>query len=84
MSPSEALASLMPMHALSPAYGAVYEIYLRKFNRLMTGMKGSSAEGKALTKLCSALNIDFKVKEPAALPELLARLRAMDMIRAPP
>ena len=81
-SPEQALKALPGTRALSEEYQVVYQIYLRKFSKLLEKVTPRSAEGKALTALCNKLNIDIS-KGNSMLDELLARLRALDMVERP-
>ena len=84
LKPSVALSQLPSLSAMSVTYQQVYKIYLRKFSRLLANVKMSTKEGRALSQLCLTLNVDVGAKDFDCLPELLSRLRALDMVNAPP
>ena len=73
------LKSLPPLQAMGDLYKAVYSVYHRKLVKLCDGLSKSSKEGKALHKLCADLNIEHD----ASFPDLLARLRASEIMHKP-
>ena len=79
--PCDALKSMCEVEDMSKVYRLCFGVYLRKYTSLLSGLRASSTALKPLKALCSTLNIDFELKD---LPMLLARLRALDMIKAPP
>ena len=79
--PCDALKSMCEVEDMSRVYRLCFGVYLRKYTSLLSGLRASSTALKPLKALCSTLNIDFELKD---LPMLLARLRALDMIKAPP
>ena len=83
MSPAEALKNLSPLTAMSKDYELVFQAYNKKFQKLLEGVKLSTKAGGALKGLAGSLNIDMARKPLDGLSELLARFRALDMIRAP-
>ena len=56
--PSQAIASLPHMDAMSDTYQTTYHVYLRKYTKLLQNIRPSSKPGKHLTSLCKALNIN--------------------------
>ena len=84
MKPTKALAQLPSIEAMSDVYKTTYEIYLKRFNKLLQNVNPKSKPGKSLNTLCQTLNIDNRSKENQDLPSLLARLRASDMMKGPP
>ena len=71
------------MDAMGETHKATFDIYNKKFNKLLANIKTRSKIAKHLSDLGHFLNIDVKLKDHQ-LPRLLARLRATDMIRSPP
>ena len=57
--------------------------HLRKFKSLIGDVSLGSSPAKSLKRLCDALNLDVRGKD-AQVPEVLARLRATDMVQSPP
>lgn len=84
LKPSKALAQLPSMEAMSNVYRATYEIYYKRFTKLLANINTKTKAGKNLSNLCQSLNIDNSKKDNEALPSLLARLRASDMMKGPP
>jgi len=80
--PGDALATMSPLSLMSDAYQSTVQIYVRKLEKAINGLHGSSKEAKALTALCSSLNIDGGIRDHN-LVSFLARLRAIDMVSAP-
>ncbi|OLP98577.1 hypothetical protein AK812_SmicGene18958 [Symbiodinium microadriaticum] len=76
---SKALSTLTPLQAMSDLYNDIYRIYLRKLERQISSLTSRSKEATALKKLCEALNIE----RDDSLPQLLARLRAIDIMKKP-
>ena len=69
---------------LSDVHHNVYQIYLRKLGRLMSGLRLSTREGKDLQGLCDRLNLDLSGRNGLEdLPALLARFRSLDMVGGP-
>ena len=83
MKPSQALTSLPSMDAMGETYKATFDIYNKRFSKLLANIKTRSKAAKHLSDLGNTLNIDVKSKDDQ-LPCLLARLRATDMMRSPP
>jgi hypothetical protein len=80
----DALKKFTPLSAMSAEYDLVFKAYHKKFVQLLDGIKLSTKSGKALSALAGTLNIDLgAVKKMEQLPELLARFRAMDIMKAP-
>ena len=80
MDAQQALQTLPPLQAMGDVFKAVFGIYHRKLSKLIGEIGASrSKEGKALTKLCSDLNVE----KDGSLAELLARLRASEIMRKP-
>eukprot|EP00435_Cladocopium_sp_Y103_P072278 s266_g39.t1 len=80
MSAQQALTTLPPLQAMGDVFIATFGIYHRKLSKLCSnlGSRGSK-ESKALTKLCSDLNVE----KDDSLAELLARLRASEIMKKP-
>ena len=76
---SKALSTLTPLQAMNDLYNDIYRIYLRKLERQISSLTSRSKEATALKKLCDALNIE----RDDSLPQLLARLRAIDIMKKP-
>ena len=73
------------MNAMSEDYALVYKAYCKKFKRMTDGVKMSLSAGKALKSLGNSLNVDLKTEfDMSTLTELLARLRASDLMRISP
>ena len=70
--PAEALLSLTRLEVMNDTYQTVYKIYLRK-------LASRGKEATALKKLLDALNVE----NDDQVPSLLARLRAVDILRKP-
>ena len=83
LKPSAALKNLPPLDVMNPIYQHTFQFYLRKFKSLLADVSLGSPPAKSLKKLCDALNLDVRGKD-AQLPEVLARLRAIDMVQCPP
>lgn len=80
MSAQQALQTLPPLQAMGEVFIATFGVYHRKLSKLCASLgKKSSKEAKALTKLCSDLNVD----KDASIAELLARLRASEIMKKP-
>ena len=84
LKPNKALAQLPSMEAMSDVYRKTYEVYYKRFSKLLANINLKTKPGKCLNSLCQSLNIDNSAKDSEALSRLLARLRASDMMRAPP
>ena len=83
LKPSAALKTLPPLDVMSPIYQHTFQFYLRKFKALLTDVSLGSAPAKSLKRLCDALNLEVRGKD-SQVPEVLARLRATDMVQCPP
>ena len=83
LKPSAALKTLPPLDVMSPIYQHTFQFYLRKFKSLIGDVSLRSSPAKSLKRLCDALNLDVRGKD-AQVPEVLARLRATDMVQSPP
>ena len=68
--------------AMSEAYRCIFQTYQRKLGKVVEQLRPNSAEGKALCALCAALDIDGDFKQ-LGFVDLLARLRALEMVQAP-
>ena len=79
--PSDALKSMCEVEDMNRVYRLCFGVYLRKYTSLLSGLRAGAAALKPLKTLCGTLNIDFDLKD---LATLLARLRALDMIKSPP
>ena len=75
----KALKSLPPLQAMDDLYKAMYGIYLRKLGWLCDGLTKTSKEGKALAELC----FDLNVEQDSRVADVLARLRASEIIHKP-
>ena len=76
---AKALLALSPLEAMSDLYQTVFRIYLRKLERIMPKLGAKTKENTCLNKLLDALNVSPDEK----VPILLARLRALDIVRRP-
>ena len=76
---SKALRTLTPLEAMSDIYTDIFRIYYRKLERLVNNLSPRTKEAAALKKLCDSLNVE----QDDSLAELLARLRALDIMRKP-
>ena len=76
---SKALAALSPIEVMSELYQIVYQIYLRKLQGIVPQLGVKSKDNSSLNKLCDALN----VSPDESVATLLARLRALDIVRRP-
>ncbi|CAK9000907.1 unnamed protein product, partial [Durusdinium trenchii] len=83
LKPSAALKTLPPLDVMSPIYQHTFQFYLRKFKALLTDVSLGSAPAKSLKRLCDALNLEVRGKD-SQVSEVLARLRATDMVQCPP
>ena len=81
--PVDALGGMCSLTLMNDVYQSTVQIYVRKLEKAIKGLHANSKEAKALTALCISLNIDGGVKDGNIIP-LLARLRALDMVQAPP
>ena len=79
MSADKALKSLPPLQAMGDLFTVVYKIYLRKLEKLCANLNARSKEGKALKKLCDDLNVE----NDKSFPDLVARLRASEIMHKP-
>lgn len=79
MSADKALKSLPPLEAMGDLFTVVYKIYLRKLEKLCSNLNSRSKEGKALKKLCDDLNVE----NDSSFPDLVARLRASEIMHKP-
>ncbi len=85
VNPAAALADLPALGAMSPEYLDVFNFYVRKLNGLVANTRRNSREWTALKATAAALNIKVDAKMgDAQIVELLARLRALDMVERPP
>ena len=65
-------------------YDPVFKVYMRKFDKLLDGLKLQHKAAKPLKDLCAALNIDVGGRvDSHTLAKPLARLRALDMVQRP-
>ena len=83
ISAEQALSTLPPFDVMGEIYRNVFMIYQRKFQKVVDGMAGKSKEAKALGDICKSLNIsDTNFKDKTVI-DLIARLRALDMVKRP-
>ena len=76
---SKALRTLTPLETMSDIYKDIFRIYYCKLERLGNNLSPRTKEATALKKLCDSLNVE----QDDSLAELLARLRALDIMRKP-
>jgi hypothetical protein len=82
--PSEALAEMPDTAMMCSEYDPVFKAYIKKYEKLLGGVKLQHKTAKHLKDLCTALNIDVGGKlEARTLAKLLARLRALVMVQRP-
>ena len=84
IAPAQALRQLGGLSACSSDYVDVFKTYQRKLNQLASGLRSNSSTWKKLKATASALNIStdgaFRNDD---LIDILARLRALDMVERP-
>ena len=82
--PSEALAEMPDTAMMCPEYDPAFKVYMKKYEKLLDGLKLQYKTTKPLKDLCAALNIDGGGKvDSRTLAKLLARLCALDMVQRP-
>lgn len=79
LSASKALMRLSSLEAMSDLYQTVFQIYLRKLEKIIPKLGARSKENTALNKILDALNVSPDEK----VAVLLARLRTCDIVRRP-
>lgn len=88
LTPAKALQSLPPLQAMSDIYQDVYQVYARRLGRAIESISGAKRNSKAwqsLKRTSTALNIELPTGkfDETALAQLLARMRALDMVERP-
>ena len=78
----DALAAMPKIEIMGEAYQQVFQIYKRRLERAAQNLRPSSKEGKALSSLAHAQNLDGVITDSSFLI-LLARFRTLDMVQGP-
>ena len=83
--PAQALRDIPKQEDKSDTYKFVFEFYRRKLQQLVDGLRKNSKGWTDLKGVASSLNIDVSKAsfDENKVVELLARLRALDMVERP-
>jgi hypothetical protein len=82
--PSKALQEMASLNAMSDLYKNVFKVYLRCLTHAIDGLAKKSTEYRQLKSVAEALNIDVSKPGDKELAEILARLRALELVEKPP